>query len=308
MRSRFLQLSKLSILPYLLLTLTLLFWAGNWVVGRAIRNDVPPVALAFWRWSIAFLVLLPFTWGHLRKQWADVRHHWKILTLLSLFSTGTYNAITYKGLQYTTATNGSILNSFVPIFIIAISWLFLNQRLSTRQWVGVALSCIGVLAIIARGRLAALAALEINPGDLWLLASSLMWAIYTICFKWRPQKLHPLAFLAAIVGIGVIIMIPVYLWEMASGLHIHWGPPAIASLVYVGIFPSAIGYIFWNYGVAEIGPNKAGLFLHLMPVFGSLLSIIFLDESFQLYHFFGMALIFAGIYLTSSARNQLVQN
>ena len=289
--------------PYLLLTAALLFWALNWITARGLRDDVPSYSLAFWRWVIASVLLLPFAWPHLVHGWPAMRRSWRIMLVLGVLGTTFCNLTSYTGLKYTTAVSGSILNSFAPVMIIAISWAFLGQRLRASQWAGVAISLTGVLSIVGRGDLTVILSLSLNVGDLWILASSLLWALYTVCLRWRPPELHPLGLLGANAIVGVVAMLPVYLWSLAQGLHITWTAGALAGLAYVGVFPSIVSYIFWNNAVARVGPNRAGMFMHLMPVFASLLAIAFLGERLQLFHVTGMAMILAGIWLTSRTYN-----
>ncbi|TRZ95957.1 MAG: DMT family transporter [Rhodocyclaceae bacterium] len=290
------QLPPIS--PYLLLTLANLFWAGNWIISRALRSELPPVALSFWRWVVALLCLLPLSLPHLRRDWPQLRSAWPWLLLYGALGTGGYNVLVYGGLQYTTAINGTLLNSFVPIMIVLISWLMLGKRLQGREAVGILISFSGVLAIVAHGELQRLSDLTLNVGDLWILASVLAWSAYTLLL-WRRPPVHPLAFLTAISITGLIFLVPFYVWEMTQGRHITPTPGAIAGIVYTGVFPAFLGYIVWNRGVAEVGPARAGLFMHLIPAFGILLSMIFLDERPALYHAIGISLIFAGIWLNT---------
>ena len=284
--------------PYLLLTLTALFWSGNMVLGRGIRADVPPLALAFWRWAIAFALVLPLALPHFKAQWPLLRQGWKAVLILGLIGVGGYNTFAYIALQYTSATNAVLLNSFIPIVTIAISWAFLGKHLSRLQAIGVAISLCGALTIIARGNLQVLAHLNLNVGDAWMLLAVLVWAIYTVGLAWRPAGVHPMLMLAALIAVGLAALLPAYLWEMTQGRHINVHLGSLASLAYVGIFPSFLGYIFYNRGVAEVGASKASLFIHLMPVFGTLLSAAFLGEIPLWYHYLGIALIFTGIWLT----------
>jgi drug/metabolite transporter (DMT)-like permease len=284
--------------PYLLLTLTALFWSGNMVLGRGIRADVPPMALAFWRWAIAFGLVLPLALPHLRAQWPLLKAGWKPVLLLGLIGVGGYNTFAYIALQYTSATNAVLLNSFIPIVTIAISWGFLGKHLSRPQAIGVFTSLCGVLTIVARGDVSVLAHLNLNVGDAWMLLAVLVWAIYTVGLAWRPAGVHPMLMLAAMTAVGLAALLPAYLWEMALGRHINVYLGSLAALAYVGIFPSFLGYIFYNRGVAEVGASKGSLFIHLMPVFGTLLSAVLLGEIPLWYHYLGIALIFAGIWLT----------
>lgn len=286
--------------PYLLLTLTTLFWSGNMVIGRAIRGDIPPMTLAFWRWAIALMLVLPFALPHLRTQWPLLRRGWKPILILGALGVGGYNTLAYIALQNTTATNATLLNSFIPIATIALSWAFLKKRLRQAEGLGVALSFIGVATIVLRGDPANLATLSLNIGDLWMLGAVLVWAIYTIGLQWRPGGVHPMLMLAAFTTVGVALLAPAYAWEVSSGKHINLHAGSFAALLYVGIFPSFLGYIFYNRAVAEVGASTGSLFIHLMPVFGTLLAAIFLHEIPVVYHYAGIAMIFAGIWLTTA--------
>jgi drug/metabolite transporter (DMT)-like permease len=287
--------------PYLLLVLTTLFWSGNMVVGRAIRDDVPPMSLAFWRWTIAFLLVLPLALPHLKSQWPLLRRGWKAVVGLGIIGVGGYNTLAYVALQYTAATNAVLLNSFIPVATIALSWLFLHKRLHRIEWLGVLISLVGVTSIVCRGDPATLAGLSLNIGDLWMLGAVLTWAVYTIGLQWRPAGVHPMLMLAAMTAVGLAVLAPVYLWEIMQGRVIHLHASSLAGIAYTGILPGFLGYVFYNRAVAEVGASKASLFIHLMPVFGTLLSAIFLGEIPQLYHYAGIGLIFAGIYLTTAA-------
>lgn len=292
------KLTALALNPYLLITLTTLFWSGNMVVGRATRGDIPPLAMAFWRWTLALALTLPFAWPHLKSQWPQLRAGWRPLLVLGVLGVGGYNTFAYLALQHTTATNASLLNAFIPIATIALSWAFLGKPLRRHEGIGVLISLTGALCIVGRGDPAVLWHFNLNVGDLWMLCAVLDWAIYTIALAWRPAGVHPMLMLASITVIGLLSLTPFYLAELASGQVIHLTPAALAALAYVGLFPSFIGYIFYNRGVAEVGANRASLFIHLMPVFGTLLAALFLAEIPQAYHYLGIGLIFAGIGLT----------
>jgi drug/metabolite transporter (DMT)-like permease len=285
--------------PYWLLTLASLFWAANWVVGRAMRSEMPPIAMGFWRWTIAAVILLPFAAPELRRKWPVVRANWLTLMLLGLLGAVMFNTMIYVGLQYTAATNGVLLNSITPILIILLSWVIARERISGLQACGVLLSLAGVLAIVARGDFASLAAFHFNRGDLWLIAAMFLWAIYTFVLRRRPPQLSAIGFLAAMLLLSLPLLLPFYLWEFVERGGFALTPATVATLAYYGTFPSIAAYLFWNRGVAQVGPNKAGLFVHLMPLFGALLSVIFLGEQLYAYHFLGAALIFGGIWATT---------
>lgn len=284
--------------PYLLLTLTVLFWSSNMVIGRGIRDHVPPITLGFWRWMVALLLVLPFALPHLKAQWPQLRAGWRPILALGLLGTAGYNTFAYLGLQYTTATNAALLNSFVPIATIAISWAFLGKRLGRYESLGVGISLLGALTIVGRGDIAVLTSLQLNAGDLWMLVAVLDWAIYTVALAWRPVGLHPMLMLAATIVVGLTALGLGSLWELQSGRSFIVNGTSIATIAYLGLLPSFLGYVFYNRAVGEVGANRASLFIHLMPVFGTLLSALFLAEVPQAYHFVGITLIFTGISLT----------
>ncbi|WP_283742874.1 DMT family transporter [Sideroxydans sp. CL21] len=291
--------------PYLLLILTTLFWSGNMVIGRAIRGDVPPLSLAFWRWTIALAFTLPLALPHLRSQWPQLKRGWKAILVLGLLGVGSYNTLAYIALQYTTATNAVLLNSFIPVVTIALSWAFLKKQLHGVEWFGVLLSLSGVVTIVSHGHLATLTGLSLNIGDLWMLVAVLTWALYTIGLHWRPSGVHPMLMLAAFTVVGLLALAPAYAWEMIQGRTIKLNAGSLAGIAYTGLFPGFLGYVFYNRAVGEVGASKASLFIHLMPVFGTILSAVFLNEIPQTYHYVGIVLIFSGIYLTTAALPQL---
>jgi len=289
--------------PYLLLSLTSLFWSLNWVIGRAIVGHVSPLALTFLRWTLAVLIMLPFAWPEIRAHWPAVRRHWKVIVWLGFWGTGLHNAFAYVGLQYTTATNGVMLNSAIPICIILLGWLIYRDTISRVQMLGVAVSLAGVLTILTRGDLRVIAELSLNRGDIIVLVGMVFWAAYTIFLRMKPAELPGLAMLTCCGMVGVMLLLPLFLVEMAffDG-RVEFTPATMAAVLYLGVFPSFVGYVFWNRAVAEVGSNVAGIFVHLMPAFGSLLAWIFLDERIYFFHLAGIALILAGIALTSRGR------
>lgn len=292
-------MQRLNANPYLLLTLTALFWSGNMVMGRGIRADVPPLALAFWRWVIALALVAPFALPHLRGQWDKLRAAWPIVVVLGLLSVGGYNTFAYLALQHTTATSATLLNSFIPIVTIAFGFLFFGKRLSRAEALGVAVSLLGVAAIVSRGSLETLLGLSLNTGDLWMLASVTVWGLYTVGLQKRPAGVDPMLMLAAFTVVGLLALAPAYAWELSEGRHINLNPASLGGILYTGIFPGFLGYVFYNAGVAAVGPARGSLFIHLMPVFATILAAIFLGERPQWYHFVGIALVFAGIFLTT---------
>tara|TARA_R110001583_G_scaffold5084_2_gene28050 strand:- start:1317 stop:2216 length:900 start_codon:yes stop_codon:yes gene_type:complete len=289
-------------LPQLLLILTTLFWAGNFVVARAMHLALPPLSLSFWRWLLALIILLPWVAPKLLAERALLFKHWKILLLLAVLGVVNFNTFIYLGLQYTTATNATLLQSVVPSVVMLLAVLLLGQTISKLQLAGLALSLLGVLCIVLRGDLTQLLNVQINRGDLWVLAAMLSWALYTVALNWRPVALSKSALLGSTVLVGTLVLLPVYLWELGQGQRIALVADNLLVLGYVAIFPSVLAYFFWNYGVEKLGAPSAGLFVYLMPVFGMILSMLFLNEQPALFHLFGFVLVLAGMLLATRRR------
>lgn len=287
--------------PYLLLTLTALFWAGNAVLARALHTLLPPATMAFWRWVLALLLLSPFVLRPMYEERSLLTAGWKRLALLGVLGVGCYNTFLYAALQTTTATNGVLINSMTPLLIVLMGRVLFGVRMTRRQQVGILLSLVGVIGIVSRGDIAVLVRLDFNHGDLLLVGGALTWALYTVLLRWRPAGIGTLAFLGATVISGIVLlMLPLYLIELASGRIAVWNAVTGAGMVYFALFPSILAYLFWSSGVHKIGANRAGLFLHLVPVFGVALAVTFLGERLHLFHLAGAAAIFTGIYLSTA--------
>ncbi|MBY4677970.1 DMT family transporter [Marinobacterium arenosum] len=289
-------------MAYLLLTLTVLFWAGNVVIARSLHLEFPPITLAFCRWLLALLILLPFWLPRARRAMPLFKRHFGILVLLGILGVACFNTLLYLGLQSTTATNGALLQSATPVVILLICALALGEPVSGRQWFGVALSLVGVLVIISRAQFGQLFQQGFGSGDLWILAAVLAWALYSITLRWKPLELDGFTFLGFTILVAVLVLAPFMVWEQRGHQALQWNMSMVGAVVYMAVCPSILSYLFWNRGVAELGAPRAGLFIHLIPVFGMLLSVLFLDEQVYAFHLAGIALIFVGIYLAVVAK------
>ncbi|MFL5253205.1 MAG: DMT family transporter [Rhodopila sp.] len=278
-----------------------LFWAGNIILGRGLAGQVPPIALSYWRWTGAFLIGLAVAWPRLKADLPMMIRHWPMLLLLSATGIACYNTMSYIGLNSTTALNVLLLQSATPLIIIIWAFALFRETPSLRQAAGVLVSLVGVAVIAARGSLAVLAQLQINPGDLWVLSALGVYAFYCVILRKRPM-VHPLSFLVAAMGIGSCMILPLMLWEVASGATIHGGLPSYLGIAYTAVLPSFVAYLFFNRGVELIGAGPAGQSMHLMPLFGSVLAVFFLHECFQFFHAVGIGLIASGILLASAGR------
>jgi len=294
------KLANNKALPYIIMILPPLFWAGNFVVGRAVVSDqVTPLTLSFWRWLLAMLILLPFVIKPMWQQRKIIQSHFWRICFLAVLSISAFNSLAYIALQYTTATNATLLNSFIPIFIIIIMGIFFKEKIAYKQIFGICVSLMGVFVILTRLDLAVIQNLSVNKGDLWMLLAALDWALYSIFLKYlRPEGLSPLPFLGIMVIIGTIALVPLLLLNPFNEAPIVWNDGMIKALAYIAIFPSIFAYLAWNYGMQKLGAATGGQFIHLMPLFGALMAVIFLGESIHLYHFLGGVCIALGLWLS----------
>jgi drug/metabolite transporter (DMT)-like permease len=287
-------------MPYLLLTLAVLFWAGNFILGRAVRMDVPPIALAFWRWAGASLLVLVPALAPLKRDWSTIRRNGPILMLLAATGVAAFNTLVYSGLQYTVAINAFLMQALMPVLIVLFSFLLFRVRINLRQLFAVATCLAGAVIIIVRGELQVVATLSLNPGDLLVLLAVFSYAAYSVLLRKRPP-IHPLSFVAVTFVAGTVMLLPLYLWEAIMIRSLALNRVTFFAILYVAIFPSIISYLCYNRGVEVIGANRAGLFLYLMPVFGSLMAVCLLGESLLWFHWVGILLIATGLVASMRA-------
>jgi drug/metabolite transporter (DMT)-like permease len=284
--------------PYLLLSLTSLFWAGNLVLGRYVSGHVPPVTMACVRCVGAFFLLLPFAWPHLRRDWPVLRAHIPLMLMMAFTGFAANIVLAYWGLKHTQALNALLIQSAGPLCVALWTLILFGVRLTLAQLLGIAASMLGVLVILLRGDLAALASVEINKGDAMVAAALLVFGIYSALMLRRPVT-HPMSLIAFTTGCGALMTIPLNIWELASGAPLVLDMLTLVTLIYMIIFPSALAYLFFNRGIALIGPNRAAPFFHMMPVFGSAMAISFLGEKPELFHLVGYVLVLAGVFIAS---------
>jgi drug/metabolite transporter (DMT)-like permease len=285
-----------SLWPYLILSLAPLCWAGNIVLARGVADIIPPVAFAFWRWTLAFILLLPFTLRQLAHDRHEIARRWKVLFLLSVLGISIFNALLYTAVHTTTAINGSLIQSAMPAVIVLLCLVLYREKIFRRQMLGVSICIIGAGLIVLRGDLRTLLAMTFVQGDVLMIIAVLAYGLYSALLRRRPA-IHPLSFLSATFFLGAAGLIPAYLTELVMTGPFALSQEIALSLLYVAIFPSIAAYFCWNRGVEQVGPNRAGLFINLIPAFTSLLSVWLLGESIQLFHIGGMALLVGGMVL-----------
>jgi len=284
--------------PYLLLSITALCWAGNAIVGRLAAGHIPPITLSFLRWSLAFLILLPFAWKHLVRDWGAIRARLGIMVIISVTGIGAFNTLQYWALEYTQALNTLLLQSAGPLVVAVWSLILLGVRLTWAQAAGVVLSLTGVLVILLHGDLSTLSSIEFNKGDVIFIVALAIFGFYSVLMLKRPA-IHALSFAAFTFGGGAACLVPLLIWELATRPVMQINTANLLSLFYVTVFPSTVAYLCFNRGVQLIGANRAAPFFHVVPLFGSVMAMAFLGERPQLFHFIGFALVLTGVFVAS---------
>jgi drug/metabolite transporter (DMT)-like permease len=290
--------SWLASQPYLLLCITALCWAGNAIVGRLAAGHIPPVTLALLRWSLAFFIILPFAWKHLTPDWGAIRARLGTMILLSLTGISAFTALQYWSLEHTQALNTLLLQSAGPLFVAVWSLILLGVRLTLAQAGGIALSLTGVLVILLHGDLTALASIDFNKGDVIFTVALAIFGLYSALSVTRPQ-IHGLSFAAFTFGCGSACLVPLWVWEMFSRPAMQLDAANLLITFYVAVFPSILAYLCFNRGVQLIGANRAAPFFHVVPVFGSVMAMVFLGERPQLFYIIGFALVLTGVFVAS---------
>ena len=285
---------------YLMLILCAFFWSGNFIVGKfATLYEVPPLTLNFFRWLIVWIILIPFTIRDILKNIKVIKKNFYSILLMSVTSISVFNSVVYYSLNFTQVLNGALMISIIPVLIIFISFIFKTEKINLSQIFGLTLSIVGVAIIVTRLDFTKIINLDLNKGDLWLLVAMLSWAIYSIMLKIHKTKLKYLSFMSVIISIGLFFLFPQFLFEFYNHQIIRFNIPVFLITSYVVLFAGLGSYILWNKAVVIVGPNKAGIFLHLMPVFSSFMAIFLLNEKLMNFHIIGAIIIIIGIYLSS---------
>lgn len=285
----------------LLLSLTVLFWAGNSIAGRALADVTPPIALSFWRWVLALALVTPLAWPHLRRDAPTLLRQWRMVMLLAATGVASFGVLLYFGLQTTTALNSVVMQAAIPPLVMLFAWVALRERTTRWQVGGVALSLIGVLAVISEGRPWDLLHLGLKPGDGLIMIGVVLYAVYSLLLRRKPEA-HPFSLLWATFAASILLLAPLYAVEAALGARMPLTLEALLGVGYIALFPSFLSYLFFNRGVELVGAASASQYMHVQPIFGALLAVLLLGEAFRPYHAAGMALIAAGIALAARKR------
>ncbi|WP_342361759.1 DMT family transporter [Terrarubrum flagellatum] len=284
--------------PYLLLPFPPLFWAVNLLIGRAFGAELPPIGLTFWRWVVASLCVLPFAWRELRAKRREIQNHWRLIFAMSAAAFAGYPVLNYLALQTTPAATAAVLNSTLPLMIPLIAWVVAGENPPPQAFVGIAVSCGGVLWIVCRGVPAQLLEIGVSSGEILLLLAVAGYALYSVLLRRRPKQLSDTALMAAMSVATVLIMLPLWIVDISLGRRFPIEIHTIVSLLFIGVFSSLLGAIVWNRCVATLGPTLTGASFHLMAVYSSLLAILLLGEPVRAFHIVGIALILLGLAAT----------
>tara|TARA_B100001996_G_scaffold367165_1_gene338543 strand:- start:453 stop:1352 length:900 start_codon:yes stop_codon:yes gene_type:complete len=289
---------------YLFLILTTFFWAGNFIVGKAASLfDIPPFTLNFYRWTFAWLILSPFTIKEIIEKKKYIIENIKLIIILGITSITIFNSIVYYSLNFTQVISGVLMISTIPVMIILFCWLLKIEKTNIYQILGVIFSLSGVIVIITKADLVVLLNLNFNKGDLWMVVAMFSWALYSALLRKKKLELSQLTLLQTIISAGLVFLLPAYLIELSLGYRANIHLPFILTLTYVVLFPGLASFIFWIKGISIIGSNRSGIFLHLIPIFSTIMAIIIFKEKFMIYHLIGAILIITGIILSSRKKN-----
>ena len=293
-------------LAYIFLILTTLFWSGNFIVGKAASLfEIPPFTLNFYRWTFAWLILAPFTLPEIIRKKNYILKNIKLIIILGITSITIFNSIVYYSLNFTQVISGVLMISTIPVMIIIFCWLFKIEKTNVYQILGVIFSLLGVVVIITKADLNILLNLNFNKGDLWMVVAMFSWAMYSALLRKKKFELSQLSLLQMIISAGLLFLLPAYLIELTLGYRVDIDLPFALTLTYVVLFPGLASFIFWIKGISIIGSNRSGIFLHLMPIFSTILAIIIFKEKFMIYHLFGATLIITGIILSSKKKKNV---
>ena len=288
------------LLPSVLLTCTMLFWGANSVISRAGSFHVPTTGLAFWGWTMAFVIFAPWALPSIIRQWRTIREHWPIITVLGVLGIGLFPHFLYGALGTTKSINVSLVNTATPAAIVALSWICFRNPVTWRLLVGMTASFVGVIIVIARGSLDVILGFEFVVGDIVMLIGIWVWAVYSVLLRYRPPDIDALTLLWAMMVPSLAVSGAIYFSEAIYPWRFDLIPENLVFVAYAGLFPTALAYVFYNAGVRALGPQVAGQFVFMLPIITAILAVIFLDETFELFHLISLLLVLGGLYFANA--------
>ncbi len=277
-----------------------MFWSGNFIVGKfATLFEIPPLTLNFLRWVVVWLILIPFTFTEIIKKIEYIKKNWLIISFMGIITISTFNSVVYFALNFTQVINAVLMLAAIPAVVIILSSILNVEKTNAFQLIGLFLSILGVGTIISNADINKIISLSFNKGDLWMLVCVLSWSIYSTLLKKKKFEFSQFTFIQLMVTVGLIFLVPQYLYEQSIGLELNMNKAFFIILIYVVIFPAIAAYYCWQKAIELIGPNRSAMFIQLMPLFSAIMAILIFKEKFQFYHFIGAAFIISGIYLSN---------
>ena len=285
---------------YLFLVLATFCWSGNFIVGKfATLYEIPPLTLNVFRWISVWFILIPFTYKEIFENLPYIKKNWLVISFMGVITISTFNSVVYFALNYTQVINAVLMLSAIPAATIVLSSLMKIEETNIFQLLGLILSIIGIGSIISNGDIQKIISLDFNKGDMWMLVCVITWSLYSTLLKKNKFKLSQFTLIQLMVSVGILFLIPQFFYEKSIGLELNLDKNFFLILIYVAIFPAIAAYYFWQKGIEIIGPNRASMFIQLMPLFSAVMAIIIFKEKFELYHFVGAIFILSGIYLSN---------
>lgn len=286
-----------------LAVLAAFIWSGNFIVARAVNQEIPPISLNFYRWLLASLILFPFAYRHFKTEWPVVKQSWQYLFWISLCGISLFNSFVYIGAHHTTAINLALIGTTTsPILSVFFARIFLNERIGLLKGIGMIVCIIGVLYLLSKGDIENMRHFRFGSGDLWMLLAAFFFAVYNVMAKKKPAALSPVNFLFVIFTLGTLLTLPFFLWEMNHSAAVAWDGRLLGSVFYLGLGASVICFYIWNTAIRHLGAGRTALFGNLIPVFSSMEAAIWLNEEFTSVHIISMLIVFAGIVLANLRR------
>ena len=287
-------------LAYLFLILAALFWSGNFIVGKfATLFEIPPLTLNVFRWISVWFILIPFTYKEIHNNIPYIKKNWLVISFMGVITISTFNSVVYYALNYTQVVNAVLMLAAIPAATIVLTSLMKIEKTNIFQLLGLFLSIIGIGSIISNGEIQNIISLSFNKGDVWMLVCVITWSLYSTLLKKHKFKFSQFTLIQLMVTVGILFLIPQFFYEKSIGAEVNFNKAFFLILFYVVVFPAIAAYYCWQKGIEIIGPNRATMFVQLMPLFSAILAIIIFKEKFELYHFAGASFILTGIYLSN---------
>ena len=275
-------------------------WSGNFIVGKfATLFEIPPLTLNVFRWISVWFILIPFTYKEIFKNLSYIKKNWLVISFMGVITISTFNSVVYFALNYTQVINAVLMLSAIPAATIVLSSLMKIEKTNTFQLIGLLVSIVGIGSIISNGDFQKIISLDFNKGDIWMLVCVITWSLYSTLLKKNKFKFSQFTLIQLMVSVGILFLIPQFFYEKSIGLELNFDKNFFLILTYVAIFPAIAAYYFWQKGIEIIGPNRASMFIQLMPLFSAIMAIIIFKEKFEMYHFVGAFFILSGIYLSN---------